>query len=71
MEDKIPRSSSRGDFPLSAAPSCGTNHLRKAQLMDPAGVPIHGRIKDEPLPEPVPRPPVTAPSTFAPLPYQK
>ncbi|MEM9284110.1 MAG: Amuc_1098 family type IV pilus outer membrane protein [Verrucomicrobiota bacterium] len=43
----------------------------KAQLMDPAGMPINGRIQDEPLPEPVSRPPVTVPSSFAPLPYQK
>ncbi len=77
VEDKIPV---MGDLPVVGRlfRSSAELHLKrnltifvKAQLMDPAGVPIHGRIKDEPLPEPVPRPPVTAPSTFAPLPYQK
>jgi hypothetical protein len=34
--------------------------------MDPAGMPINGRITDEPLPEPVPRPPITTPAAFAP-----
>ena len=79
VEDKIPVI---GDLPVVGRlfRSSAELHLKrnltifvKAQLMDPAGVPIHGRIKDEPLPEPVPRPPVTAPSTFAPLPlpYQK
>ena len=79
VEDKIPVI---GDLPVVGRlfRSSAELHLKrnltifvKAQLMDPAGVPIHGRIKDEPLPEPVPRPPFTAPSTFAPLPlpYQK
>jgi len=74
VEDKVPV---MGDLPLVGRlfRSSTELHLKrnltifvKAQLMDPAGMPIHGRIKDEPLPEPVPRPPVTAPSTFAPLP---
>lgn len=79
VEDKIPVI---GDLPIVGRlfRSSAELHLKrnltifvKAQLMDPAGVPIHGRIKDEPLPEPVPRPPISAPSTFAPLPlsYQK
>lgn len=79
VEDKIPL---LGDLPVVGRlwRSSVELHLKrnltifvKAQLMDPAGQPIHGRIKDEPLPEPVPRPPITPPTTFAPgpIPYQK
>tara|TARA_R110000850_G_scaffold242043_1_gene366681 strand:- start:1430 stop:2338 length:909 start_codon:yes stop_codon:yes gene_type:complete len=77
VEDKIPF---LGDLPIVGRlfRSSVSLHLKrnltifvKAQLMDPAGMPIHGRLKDDPLPEPVPRPPITAPSSFAPLPYQK
>ena len=81
VEDKIPL---MGDLPLVGRlfRSNAELHLKrnltifvKAQLMDPAGMPINGRISDEELPQPVPRAPLTAPSTFAPLPslpsYQK
>ena len=80
VEDKIPF---LGDLPAVGRlfRSSVELHLKrnltifvKAQLMDPAGMPINGRIKDEPLPEPVPRPPITPPTTFAPagpIPYQK
>lgn len=79
VEDKIPF---LGDLPAVGRlfRSSVELHLKrnltifvKAQLMDPAGMPIHGQIKDDPLPEPVPRPPITPPSTFAPgpIPYQK
>ena len=78
VEDKIPL---MGDLPLIGRlfRSSAELHLKrnltifvKAELMDPAGMPINGRISDEELPQPVPRPPFTAPSTFAPLPsYQK
>ncbi|MDF1859252.1 MAG: type II and III secretion system protein [Verrucomicrobiales bacterium] len=80
VEDKIPF---LGDLPAVGRlfRSSVELHLKrnltifvKAQLMDPAGMPIHGRIQDEPLPEPVPRPPITPPATFAPgagIPYQK
>lgn len=78
VEDKIPFV---GDLPVVGRlfRSSVELHLKrnltifvKAQLMDPAGMPIHGRIQDEPLPEPVPRPPITPPTTFAPGPvYQK
>lgn len=78
IEDKVPF---LGDLPIvgRAFRSSVELHLKRnltifvtAQLMDPAGLPIHGRLKDEPLPEPVVRPPIT-PTTFAPgpLPYQK
>jgi general secretion pathway protein D len=79
VEDKIPY---LGDLPVFGRlfRSSVELHLKKnltifvtAQLMDPAGMPIHGRLKDDPLPEPVPRPPITTPAAFAPgpLPYQK
>ncbi|MCG8599981.1 MAG: type II and III secretion system protein [Verrucomicrobiales bacterium] len=80
VEDKIPF---LGDLPAVGRlfRSSVELHLKrnltifvKAQLMDPAGMPINGRIEDEPLPEPVPRPPITPPATFAPagpIPYQK
>jgi general secretion pathway protein D len=80
VEDKIPF---LGDLPAVGRlfRSSVELHLKrnltifvKAQLMDPAGMPINGRIKDEPLPEPVPRPPISPPTTFAPagsIPYQK
>jgi general secretion pathway protein D len=79
VEDKVPFI---GDLPVVGRlfRSSVELHLKrnltifvKAQLMDPAGMPIHGRLQDEPLPEPVPRPPVTPPTTFAPgpIPYQK
>ena len=79
IEDKIPF---LGDLPAIGRlfRSSVELHLKrnltifvKAQLMDPAGMPINGRIKDEPLPEPVPRPPITTPAAFAPgpVPYQK
>lgn len=79
VEDKIPF---LGDLPAVGRlfRSSVELHLKrnltifvKAQLMDPAGMPVNGRIQDEPLPEPVPRPPITAPTTFAPgpIPYQK
>ena len=80
VEDKIPF---LGDLPAIGRlfRSSVELHLKrnltifvKAQLMDPAGMPINGRIKDEPLPEPVPRPPINPPATFAPvgsIPYQK
>lgn len=79
IEDKIPF---LGDLPAIGRlfRSSVELHLKrnltifvKAQLMDPAGMPINGRIKDEPLPEPVPRPPITTPAAFAPgpIPYQK
>jgi general secretion pathway protein D len=80
VEDKIPF---LGDLPAVGRlfRSSVELHLKrnltifvKAQLMDPAGMPIHGRIQDEPLPEPVPRPPITPGATFAPgagIPYQK
>lgn len=78
IEDKIPIA---GDLPVVGRlfRSSVELHLKRnltifvtAQLMDPAGLPIHGRIQDEPLPEPVVRPPIT-PTTFAPgpLPIQK
>ena len=78
IEDKVPI---LGDLPVvgRAFRSSVELHLKRnltifvtAQLMDPAGLPIHGRLKDEPLPEPVVRPPIT-PTTFAPgpLPIQK
>lgn len=79
VEDKIPL---LGDLPAVGRlfRSSVELHLKrnltifvKAQLMDPSGMPINGRIKDEPLPEPVPRPPITTPAAFAPgpIPYQK
>ena len=80
VEDKVPII---GDLPVIGRlfRSSIELHLKKnltifvkAQLMDPSGMPIHGRIQDEPLPEPVPRPPITTPTTFAPGPmpnYQK
>jgi len=79
VEDKIPF---LGDLPAVGRlfRSSVELHLKRnltifvtAQLMDPAGQPIHGGLQDDPLPEPVPRPPVTAPTTFAPgpMPYQK
>ncbi|MEC5126271.1 Amuc_1098 family type IV pilus outer membrane protein [Verrucomicrobiales bacterium BCK34] len=79
VEDKVPII---GDLPVVGRlfRSSVELHLKKnltifvkAQLMDPSGMPIHGRIQDEPLPEPVPRPPITTPTTFAPgpIPYQK
>ncbi|MCB1203639.1 MAG: type II and III secretion system protein [Verrucomicrobiae bacterium] len=79
VEDKIPF---LGDLPVAGRlfRSSVELHLKRnltifvqAQLMDPAGMPINGRITDEPLPEPVPRPPITTPATFAPgpVPYQK
>lgn len=73
VEDKIPF---LGDLPAVGRlfRSSVELHLKrnltifvKAQLMDPAGMPINGRIKDEPLPEPVPRPPINPPTTFAPV----
>jgi len=78
IQDKVPF---LGDLPIigRAFRSSVELHLKRnltifvtAQLMDPAGLPIHGRLQDEPLPEPVVRPPIT-PTTFAPgpLPYQK
>lgn len=78
IEDKIPF---LGDLPVVGRlfRSSVELHLKRnltifvqAQLMDPAGMPIHGRLTDEPLPEPVPRPPITSPAAFAPGPvYQK
>lgn len=80
VEDKIPF---LGDLPAVGRlfRSSVELHLKrnltifvKAQLMDPAGMPINARIKDEPLPEPVPRPPISPSTTFAPagsIPYQK
>jgi len=78
VEDKIPF---LGDLPVAGRlfRSSVELHLKKnltifvkAQLMDPAGMPIHGRIQDEELPEPVPRPPIGGGTTFAPaVPYQK
>lgn len=79
VEDKIPF---LGDLPAVGRlfRSSVELHLKRnltvfvtAQLMDPAGMPINGRLTDEPLPEPVPRPPITSPATFAPgpVPYQK
>jgi general secretion pathway protein D len=79
VEDKIPF---LGDLPAVGRlfRSSVELHLKrnltifvKAQLMDPAGMPIHGGLEDEPLPEPVPRPPITPPTTFAPgpIPNQK
>jgi len=72
VEDKVPII---GDLPIIGRlfRSSVELHLKKnltifvkAQLMDPSGMPIHGRIQDEPLPEPVPRPPIAGPTTFAP-----
>jgi len=79
VEDKIPF---LGDLPAIGRlfRSSVELHLKRnltifvtAQLMDPAGQPIHGGLQDDPLPEPVPRPPMTMPTTFAPgpIPYQK
>lgn len=79
VEDKIPI---LGDLPVAGRlfRSSVELHLKRnltifvtAQLMDPAGMPINGRLTDEPLPEPVPRPPITTPAAFAPgpVPYQK
>ena len=79
VEDKIP---GLGDLPVIGRlfRSSVELHLKRnltifvtAQLMDPAGLPIHGRLQDDPLPEPVPRPPITTPAAFAPgpMPYQK
>lgn len=79
VEDKVPF---LGDLPAIGRlfRSSVELHLKrnltifvKAQLMDPAGMPIHGGLEDDPLPEPVPRPPITTPTTFAPgpIPYQK
>jgi len=79
VEDKIPFI---GDLPVIGRffRSSVEQHLKrnltifvKAQLMDPAGAPIHGGLKDDPLPEPIPRPPITPQTTFAPgpIPYQK
>ncbi len=79
VEDKIPF---LGDLPAIGRlfRSSVELHLKrnltifvKAQLMDPAGMPVNGRLTDEPLPEPVPRPPITSPAAFAPgpVPYQK
>jgi len=79
VEDKIPF---LGDLPVAGRlfRSSVELHLKRnltvfvqAQLMDPAGMPINGRLTDEPLPEPVPRPPITTPAAFAPgsVPYQK
>jgi general secretion pathway protein D len=79
VEDKIPF---LGDIPVVGRlfRSSVELHLKRnltifvqAQLMDPAGMPINNRLTDDPLPEPVPRPPITAPATFAPgpMPYQK
>jgi len=77
VEDKIPF---LGDLPVVGRlfRSSVELHLKRnltifvqAQLQDPSGQPIHGRIQDEPLPEPVPRAPIT-PQTFAPGPiYDK
>jgi general secretion pathway protein D len=77
VEDKVPF---LGDLPAVGRlfRSSVELHLKRnltifvqAQLQDPSGQPIHGRIQDEPLPEPVPRPPIT-PQTFAPGPiYDK
>ncbi len=80
VEDKVPL---LGDLPVVGRlfRSSVEQHLKKnltifvkAQLMDPAGMPINGGIVDEPLPEPTPRPPIGAPTNFAPagaLPYMK
>lgn len=79
VEDKIPYI---GDLPVVGRlfRSNVELHLKRnltifvqARLMDPAGMPINGKLVDEPLPEPVPRPPITAPASFAPgpIPYQK
>lgn len=80
VEDKIPFI---GDLPVVGRlfRSSVEEHLKKnltifvrAQLMDPAGMPVNGGLVDEPLPEPVPRPPIGAPTNFAPaaaMPYQK
>lgn len=79
VEDKVPFF---GDLPAVGRlfRSSVELHLKrnltifvKAQLMDPAGMPINGRIEEELRPEPVPRPPITTPTTFAPgpIPYQK
>lgn len=79
VEDKIPY---LGDLPVVGRlfRSSVELHLKRnltifvqARLIDPAGMPINGKLVDEPLPEPVPRPPITAPASFAPgpIPYQK
>lgn len=79
IEDKIPI---LGDLPVAGRlfRSSVELHLKRnltifvtAQLMDPAGMAINGRITDDPLPEPAPRPPISAPAAFAPgpIPYQK
>jgi general secretion pathway protein D len=79
VEDKIPF---LGDLPAVGRlfRSSVELHLKRnltifvqAQLMDPSGMPVNGRLTDEPLPEPVPRPPITSPAAFAPgpIPYQK
>ncbi len=79
VEDKVPF---LGDLPVAGRlfRSSVSHRIKRnltifvqARLYDPAGMPINGRITDEPLPEPVPRPPITTPATFAPgpIPYQK
>ncbi len=79
VEDKIPI---LGDLPVAGRlfRSSVELHLKRnltifvtAQLMDPAGMAVNGRLTDEPLPEPAPRPPISTPATFAPgpIPYQK
>ncbi|HRQ87909.1 MAG TPA: type II and III secretion system protein [Bacteroidia bacterium] len=79
VEDKIPF---LGDLPVAGRlfRSSVELHLKRnltifvtAQLIDPAGMPINKKLTDEPLPEPVPRPPISTPASFAPgpIPYQK
>ena len=79
VQDKIPIV---GDLPLLGRlfRNSVEVHLKRnltifvtAQIMDPSGLPIHGRIKDEVRPERTPRPKVTAPAAFdsLPIPYQK
>lgn len=79
VEDKVPM---LGDLPVVGRlfRSSVELHLKRnltifvqARLMDPAGMPINGKLTDEPLPEPVPRPPITTPAAFAPgpVPFQK
>ncbi len=79
VQDKIPFF---GDLPLFGRlfRSSVEQHLKRnltifvtAQIMDPSGQPIHGKIIDEPRPEAIPRPKVSAPAPFTsmPIPYEK
>lgn len=79
VQDKVPF---LGDLPLFGRlfRSSVEQHLKRnltifvtAQIMDPSGQPIHGKIIDEPRPEAIPRPKVSAPAPFTsmPIPYDK